>query len=500
MKTLFIDTFEIAVPMSVLIGALLIISPLIKKSFVAKWRYFMWLFVALRLIFPFKIQPIAAPITVEIPKSLQTVTAVSAAAHRGAQTAPVSVQSVLMLIWLLGTGVFVLRQVIAYFTFKRSVRRWSADITDEGVTDILEEIRASLSIRRKIKFMTCKTVNTPMVFGLIKPVLLLPRQDYSERELRVILRHEMVHFKRNDILYKLILLTANAICWFNPLVYKMVDAANKDIEMACDAEVVKEKGMDYRRDYCMVILNVVHNKRSITAPLSTCFVISKEVIRERFSGILDTGKKRRGVVMFVIVALSVAVSGSLVSFAAEKTARVLEDDLNIVERPTPKPEPTATAAPEPTPEPEADNVGDYGDYVSDVPEYEPSDVYDDASDVPEVSAEVEEPVSVPEVQEKTRVDLREQSNQMDINFNGAGEVYSSSASFTGDSLTDMVLVGNGSFTLQVVDDATGDVVYEQEMTDENSYAEVPMSDGGEYSVNAVGGEVGGSASLYVYGK
>ena len=129
-------------------------------------------------------------------------------------------------------------------------------------------------------------------------------------------------------------------------------------------------------------------------------------------------------------------------------------------------------------------------------------VYDAAApEAPEApEEEIAEPTSAPEAQEKTRVNLREQSNQMDINFNGAGEVYSSSASFTGDGSTDMVLVGNGTFTLQVVDDATGDVVYEQEMTDENSYAEVPMSEGGEYSVNAVGGEVGGSASLYVYGK
>lgn len=73
MKLFFIDMIEMALPISILISLLLIISPLIKKSFVAKWRYFMWMFIALRLIIPFKLNAFSPPITMQIPNSLYSV-------------------------------------------------------------------------------------------------------------------------------------------------------------------------------------------------------------------------------------------------------------------------------------------------------------------------------------------------------------------------------------------------------------------------------------------
>ena len=117
---------------------------------------------------------------------------------------------------------------------------------------------------------------------------------------------------------------------------------------------------------------------------------------ERFKGILDEKIKRNGVVMFCVIAVSVAVSGGVITFAADSVAEVIEDDLGIVERPTPPPAPTPEPTAEPQPvyeddtyyEPESDDgadgyayeddytVPEYEDYVPEEPEYTDNSVND----------------------------------------------------------------------------------------------------------------------------
>lgn len=337
MSIFFIDMMELVIPISILIGALLLISPLIKKSYVAKWRYYMWLFIAARLIIPFKINMFNAPITMEIPNQIQGLPVVSDSVMQGQNVMQWSLQNCLTHVWFLGVIVFVLYQIICYFSFKSMVKRWAKPVDNKDIERILSNIKNEIGEKRKIDIKICKIVSTPMVFGVIKPVLLLPGIDYNESELRAILNHELIHFRRNDIYYKLILIVANAINWFNPLVYMMVSAANRDVELVCDAEVVKEKDMEFRRNYCHAILKVVHNKKSMNTPLSTCFIISKKVIKERFGDILDVRKKRKGRMLFAVVSLSVIISGSLVTFATERVADKVEDELQIIERPEEKP-------------------------------------------------------------------------------------------------------------------------------------------------------------------
>lgn len=62
---------------------------------------------------------------------------------------------------------------------------------------------------------------TPMLMGLLKAQIVLPRSDYSAEELRLILRHELFHFKRKDIFYQLITLIFVSLHWFNPAVHIM---------------------------------------------------------------------------------------------------------------------------------------------------------------------------------------------------------------------------------------------------------------------------------------
>lgn len=335
MENIFIDIMELTLPVSVWIVLLIMCSPLLKRSYAARWRYYMWLFVAVRLIIPIRFKA-AAPITMELPESVGKI-AVQSSVSGGS----VSVTLILTVIWLVGMAVYAGWQAAGYISFSRLVKRWSRKVKDEEVLNAFYEAKREMGVKREIEIKTCSAVTTPMIFGIVKPVLLMPKIDFDREELQPILCHELVHFKRNDIIYKLLVMCAVMIHWFNPLVHIMLKAVNRDIELACDAEIVKSMDGELRRRYCETILRIVHNGRPRACALSTCFIFSKKTVLERFKNILDEKIKRSGVIMFCVVAVSVAVSGGAVGFATERIAEELEENLQIIERPAELPEPSA---------------------------------------------------------------------------------------------------------------------------------------------------------------
>ena len=96
------------------------------------------------------------------------------------------------------------------------------------------------------------------------PKILLPSTDYSNNELVIVLKHELTHFKRGDIWYKLLLIIANSIHWFNPFVYLMAKAANRDLEYSCDDVVVKNSDINFRKEYSLTILKTMQNGETTT--------------------------------------------------------------------------------------------------------------------------------------------------------------------------------------------------------------------------------------------
>lgn len=340
----FIDIMEITLPVSALILILALVSPLIKRAFVAKWRYYMWLFISVRILLPFKL--FAEKTVIEIPYTEQNFIAANTGAAPAAHG--MSLSAVLMWVYLGGMIVFLLIQLLGGYSFFSRVKRWK-QTPEEKITDAVRNICEEFGIRREIETVICRAAPTPMMTGLLRPRLILPSGDYSSGELDVILRHELIHYKNHDIFYKLILLLANAVSWFNPFVYLMSGIASRDIELVCDDEAVHDRCIEYRQFYCRTILNMVHRQRGAAVPLSTGFAVSKKAIKERFEEILSERIKKKGILMFLLVAVSVAATGSVISFAKEAVREEIEDKHPIVNRVVPELTPPATATPSEAP-------------------------------------------------------------------------------------------------------------------------------------------------------
>ena len=109
--------------------------------------------------------------------------------------------------YLAGAAAFLLYQGVSYALFRRTVRRWKRDVSRADYASLLSDTARDLGVSAP-EMIVCEAISTPAVTGLLRPRLLLPHEHYDVQELRYILRHELCHLKRRDMLLKLVLLAA----------------------------------------------------------------------------------------------------------------------------------------------------------------------------------------------------------------------------------------------------------------------------------------------------
>ena len=223
----------------------------------------------------------------------------------------IPVTTILFYGYLAGAAAFLLYQGLSYALFRRTVRRWKRDIARADYAAMLSDTARDLGVSAP-EMIVCEAISTPAVTGLLRPRLLLPHERYDVQELRYILRHELCHLKRRDMLLKLVLLAANAMHWFNPVVYLMLRQADEDIELACDSAATDGLELPERAAYSRTLLAAVQS--SVRAlPATTCFGGTVERLKRRITNVLGAQKKRGLGIVALVLALTLT-AGCAVSW------------------------------------------------------------------------------------------------------------------------------------------------------------------------------------------
>lgn len=167
------------------------------------------------------------------------------------------------------------------------------------------------------------------MIGIIRPTIIIPSNEYSKEEIYYILKHELQHIKRKDLEYKLMILIANGIHWFNPLIYIMRKVANMDIEICCDLDVLKNEDENEKRTYCKVLLSSIERERH-SSKLATYFIGGKKEMKKRFKSIIDSRKKKNGIlVLFSILVIAFLINTFVLDkVEGSNVVKGINDELN----------------------------------------------------------------------------------------------------------------------------------------------------------------------------
>ena len=96
-------------------------------------------------------------------------------------------------------------------------------------------------------------VLSPVVYGIIRPKIILP-MDIAGADMEYILKHEQIHVRRRDNLWRVVAVITACVHWFNPLAWVFVRCFFTDMELACDAMVLKKLGDDDKKSYASALL------------------------------------------------------------------------------------------------------------------------------------------------------------------------------------------------------------------------------------------------------
>lgn len=350
METFLLNLLKTSLLGSLAVLTMLALKPLWRERYRAKTRCWLWLALALFLLFPVDFSVKNAPVQAAPPKdytlfvgtdkttvmatdnlfgdmaesSGQTPTEVRDAIIERPVTNPeqkttryIPVTALLFGGYLAGAAAFLLYQGGCYVHFRRTVRRWKRDVSRADYAFLLSDTARELQVSAP-EMIVCEAVTTPAVTGLLRPRLLLPHERYDVQELRYILRHELCHLKRRDMLFKLVLLAANAMHWFNPIVYLMLRQADEDIELACDSAATDDLDRTERAAYSRTLLAAVQsNVRAL--PATTCFGGTVERLKRRITNVLGAQKKRGLGVVALVLALTLT-AGCAVSWGERAQA------------------------------------------------------------------------------------------------------------------------------------------------------------------------------------
>lgn len=230
---------------------------------------------------------------------------------------------IIFLIWIIGVFLFgTVRFIHEYFLIKK-IMGFNKICDSKDYENIIGCYKRELGIKRNIKIYTNEIVNTPFIYNFINPIVILPDYDFSLDNIKFLLKHELIHLKSRDILYKLLMGMVASFHWFNPLIRMFAKDFFRFSELACDEVTIKDQNKQQRLAYAKLLLDISREHVSEIKITSAFASRSKTMIERRIKNIMNMKKRTRGVVVVsFFMAIVFTVACPVIAYAASNSAIV----------------------------------------------------------------------------------------------------------------------------------------------------------------------------------
>ena len=215
-------------------------------------------------------------------------------------------------IWAVGSIILLTRLLSQCYTIKKWCRE--AEVTPSARDlKLIEECAEQLQLQVLPEIRYTSKLNSPVITGLLKPVLLLPRTstEWSRETLRMVIIHELGHLQRRDLWTNMAAHIACALHWFNPLVWMLRKRLLNECEYACDAHVISHgtNAKTYINALCDVAEScqqIISNKNK--APVAVLAMANKASLKSRVRNVLDGQNNSNPWLVIAILGLSASVT------------------------------------------------------------------------------------------------------------------------------------------------------------------------------------------------
>ena len=351
MEIFILHILKLNIIAAVIILLVKLLAILFKGQVSARWKYIIWLLIALSLCVPVRLPANFALVDFKVQRSSQqdvanpktenfaarseesqqiTETVPSVSSNRKSQSETsvqrksivyesgkwVRIAAVMAaVIWLSVAVLKLAGELLAYYFSMRNLERMSLQVSDPVSIQMYRKACKRKHIRRIPELRQNAGLTTPLLAGLFHTKLYLPATGYSAEERKLVFYHELTHYCHRDLWYKMLLRICASIYWFNPFLLIMLKEADKDIENLCDTAVINRVNKKDHRLYRQLLLRTVAMNNQIpyvTASLND----SGMVFKDRILYMVNMRKLRRGILPGILVTVLLAGSNLVFNVSA----------------------------------------------------------------------------------------------------------------------------------------------------------------------------------------
>ena len=233
----------------------------------------------------------------------------------------------LLLCWAGGTLFLLVRLIVGIGAV------WYISARSAPFNYSLPHVR--LNWKQPVRIRCSKRVTVPMMWGLFRPVILLPADanNWQPERRRAVLLHELAHIQRQDWLMQMMAQITCAVYWFNPLVWFVAYRMRMEAEQACDDYVLNAGYQS--TDYAQHLLDIVRNVKTLrSASWATVAMACPSKIEKRLRTILTEHRNRRpvtkvvvGIGLFALICFAVLIGAMQLT----KTVEPIDDPVSLNE-------------------------------------------------------------------------------------------------------------------------------------------------------------------------
>lgn len=406
MEVFVLHILKLNIIAAVVILLVKVLAALLKGKVSARWKYVIWLIVAVSLTVPLQLPADLSVVTFNVSQyrtynrqnlnpngsmvgtenqgnrlqNLENMQSLNKHTQNSSenlsQKVPVMRDSgrwvgiaavIFTAVWLVVAILKLAGEFLAYYLSMKELERMSLLVSDPVSIQMYREVCQRKHVRRIPELRQNAGLTTPLLAGLFHTKLYLPATGYSAEERKLVFYHELTHYNHRDLWYKMFLRICASIYWFNPVLLLMLREADKDIENLCDTDVIHRVNLEENRLYRQLLLRTVAMDNQVPY-VSASLNDSGMVFKDRILYMLNIRKFRRGLIPGILMAV-LLVGGNL---AFNVSAEAPEETVKTEQAETHNEKKT---------DQEKNNVPDYAPFSETVNKQESDDVQNPSADL-----------------------------------------------------------------------------------------------------------------------
>lgn len=202
----------------------------------------------------------------------------------------INIGRILTAVWATGIVIYMVCLIINYIKTIRAIKKYSTPAVGK-TAEIFKFIEKS----ERVILLMSKSTAQPYTIGVRRKYIVFPvilENILSDKEIRLILMHELTHIEKNDAFLKIFIEILNGINWFNPFFYKIKKGYCFWAEADCDETLNQDFDEETRRLYANLLIKVAEINIKYKNVLASFLALKRKNSMTRREELIMKNKKK----------------------------------------------------------------------------------------------------------------------------------------------------------------------------------------------------------------